>query len=348
MGIKKKWLWTVLALLMAVITVKLVLGFAGDISWHDYINMIRQADPLWLGFALLCMFGFIYFEGAAMLCIIRSLGYKRSRAKSILYASADTYFSAITPSATGGQPASAFFMIRDGIPAASVTAILVFNVIMYTLAVLVNGLVSIFLAPQLLLAFSTLSRVLIAIGLLVLLGMALLFYLILKKRSLLPGLSRRLFNFLHRLHLMRHPEKRQEKFLHMVEEYGEAVDMMTGHRHTVIWTFIYNLLQRMSQIGVTFAMYMALGGSLAGGVRAYLIQSMVVLGSNSAPIPGSMGVTDYLMLDGYLNLMSKDEAVRLQLLSRSVSFYLCVLLSGAIVLGAYIFIKIQKRKRAGE
>ena len=58
-----------------------------------------------------------------------------------------------------------------------------------------------------------------------------------------------------------------------------------------------------------------------------------------------MGVTDYLMLDGYLNLMDRQAAYRLQILTRGLSFYFCVLLSGAVVLIATMRLKPGRKKR---
>ena len=60
------------------------------------------------------------------------------------------------------------------------------------------------------------------------------------------------------------------------------------------------------------------------------------------PGPGAMGVSDYLLLDGLGRFMHNDMAVTLELLSRSVSFYSCVIISGIIVIMGYV---IDKSKR---
>ena len=62
----------------------------------------------------------------------------------------------------------------------------------------------------------------------------------------------------------------------------------------------------------------------------------MVLGSNCVPIPGGMGVTDYLMLNGYCRLMTRDEAFRLEILSRGLSFYICIIVSLIAVIAGYI------------
>ncbi len=337
-----KLIWSLVTVVLAVLTVKLVLGFSGGISAAEFFDTLQNAHKGYLIGALLGMCGFVFFESEAVLCISRSIGYHRTHRHGLVYAAADVYFSAITPSATGGQPAAAFFMVRDGMPTANVTAVLVFNLIMYTIAAATNGLICIAMRPAFFSLFKPFSKFLIVIGLLVLIAMTVMFFLIMKRRDLLLRLMRFLVRLLTRLHLIRHPESRLFKLEHMANEYGKAIDMMTGHRRTVLLAYLFNLLQRMSQIMVTVCMYLALGGKMKHVLDIYVTQSMVVLGSNSVPIPGSMGVTDFLMLDGFMNLMDKASAIRLELFSRSISFYLCVLLSGLFVLTYYVISRILR------
>jgi len=97
-------------------------------------------------------------------------------------------------------------------------------------------------------------------------------------------------------------------------------------------SYLFNLMQRTSQILVTVCCFRALGGraSLTGDIFA--MQSFAVIGSNCVPVPGAMGVVDYLMLDGFEAFLPSDLVVSMELLSRSLSFYGCVLLCGLIVL----------------
>ena len=90
------------------------------------------------------MLGFILFEGFALVVLRRAFGYRRGVWSGYIYSASDIYFSAITPSATGGQPASAYFMIKDGVPGMVVTVTLVANLFMYTLSIIAIGFVCFF------------------------------------------------------------------------------------------------------------------------------------------------------------------------------------------------------------
>ena len=82
------------------------------------------------------MCGFFVFEALALKVLCKTFGYKISFRKSLVYSSSDIYFSAITPSATGGQPASAYFMMKDKIPGAATTIILLVNLTLYTTSII--------------------------------------------------------------------------------------------------------------------------------------------------------------------------------------------------------------------
>lgn len=342
--IRKKVFWAGVSVLLALLSVRAVMSLGNGITWDQILELIRTAKRRYLILALLGMIGFLFFMGAALRLMTTSLGYRTRHRKGFFYACVHEYFSCITPSATGGQPACAVAMVRDGIPLAKATAVLIMNSLFYTLAVLCNGLVCMIFGIPVLKQFSVVSRVLIAVGTLTLTGLAAGAILLLWHQKLFRKIVRFLFALLTKLHLMRHPEKRKEKLEHMMEQYHECVDAMAGKKKMLIGGFLFNLLQRFSQISVTLTIYMALGGSAKNLVRLYQTQSLCVLGSNCAPIPGSMGVTDFLMVDGFRTLMEENMAYRVELFARTTSFYLCMLLAGLVTLAGFLYLRLKRRR----
>lgn len=113
---KKKIFWAVASFFIAVLSIWAVVSQNKSFSLDVLLEFIKSAKKEWLAAGFLCMFGFIWFEGLALVRIANHFGYKTNAAKGTVYGGADVYFSAITPSASGGQPASAYFMMKDGIP----------------------------------------------------------------------------------------------------------------------------------------------------------------------------------------------------------------------------------------
>lgn len=328
--------------LLALLTITAVLR-GGGISISELTGSIREASLLWLILAICSMCGFILFEGAALTVIVRSLGYPAKYRRGFVYSAADIYFSAITPSASGGQPASAFFMIRDGIPATAVMAALLLNLVMYTMAVMTAGFFALILYPHIFFHFSLAGRLFILIGILTLTCLALLFYLLLRRQYLLQKLALGCAALLERLHCHRLAAKIRHKLDKVLDEYQQCVTLIFGKRRMLLQVFLLNLLQRLSQLLVTVFSFLAIHGTGDKLARLFATQIYVVLGSNSMPVPGAMGVADYLMLNGYMELMTKEQAYRLELLSRGLSFYTCMLLSMLVTAAGYFLLKQTTR-----
>ena len=336
----KKISWALLSALIAALTVWAVSRQWKGFSLRAMAQALSGAKPGWMLLAVAAMLGFIYFEGCAVRSACVALRYPTTRRRGFAYAAADIYFSAITPSASGGQPACVLMMRSFGVPGSVAAAVLMLTLTMYALSILVVGLLVLILAPSLFLRFSPLARVLIAAGTVIQIGLLAVFLLLMCSEGLFKRLCLGLLDLLAKLRLLRDPERKKERLAQTMDEYHRRAALLTGHRPLLLRSFLYNLLQRLSAISVSMFVFLALGGEARTAPWIFAVQSCVVLGSNCVPIPGAMGVADYLMLDGFGAFLSPDRVVILELVSRSLSFYSCVLLCGLVVL----FVTLRKRK----
>lgn len=342
---RREALWSLLFLLIVVASVWAVTSQVRGFSFEGFMDCVREASVLRLALAVACMLLHVFFEGAAILQICKTFGYPRRAIDGFAYASADIYFSAITPSATGGQPASAFFMMRDGIPGPVSTVALLVNLIMYTLSIVFIGAFCFIVRPGIFTMFSPLARGMILVGCAVQLGLATLFLLLLREHRLLHRICDAVLRLLERVHLLRKPQARRERLRQAIEEYRGHVRMMAGQKSALVKAFLLNLMQRVSLIGVTMCTFRALGGAGARMLDAWAVQGFSVLGYNFVPIPGAVGVADLMMLDGFGQMMSEQGAAHLELLSRTLSFYSCILICGATVLLKYLIARGRKGNR---
>lgn len=331
-----------LSVLIAALSIWAVTAQWKGFSLDAFLEDLQQADWRWFVPAVLCMLGYVLFEALALGSVCREIGYPRTAGQACIYAASDIFFSAITPSASGGQPACALLMIRDGIPATVTTAVLLLTLAMYALAILAIGVLCLVFRPQVFWVFGTTGRFLIVIGFAAQIVLAILFFFLLLHDRLLESTLRRLLHLLSKLRLVRNEEKWQRKLRNAMVEYHRCTAILGGHRNLLLRSFLFNFLQRASQIAVTAFSYLAMGGSLRLMPDIFAMQSYVVIGSNCVPIPGAMGVADYLMLDGFENFLPADLVVSMELLSRGLSFYCCVLLCGVFVFAASLITRKGK------
>ena len=345
---KKRIIWILISLVLAGLCIWGVLRGVGDMSLGDLMEEYRKSNPGFMFIAALCMFGFIFFEGMAIRSLLKSAEYKRQSKGHLLYASADVFFSAITPSASGGQPASAFFMMHDGVTGAVSTVVLLVNLVMYTLAVCTAGVIAFVISPTTVLHFSRVSKLLIVIGVVIVTVLMVVFLLILRKGNIIFDVGKKIIAFLHRIKLIKHPERRYEKLERAREDYKQCVKIMAGKKKALVKAYFYNVLSRVSLTTVPIFVYLATGGVWENTPRIWSTQCWVAIGSNCAPIPGAMGVADYLMLDGLSAILDSESTVKLELLSRGMAFYCCVALAGLIMAIGYALRFRKGIKKEGE
>ncbi len=342
-NIKSKAVWTVLFLVIAALSIWAVTSQAKDFTFSAFYEFIATANPLWLCSAVASMLCFIIFEGLALLVICKAFGYGRSFGRGFVYSAGDIYFSAITPSATGGQPASAFFMMKDGIPGTFVTVALVVNLVMYTASIVALGLLAVLFTPGMFFNFTAGSKLLIIIGFIMQIGLLIFFIMLLTQKRLITAICGGTIKLLAKIKIIKKVDKALEKVNKKIDNYSSYTAHIKGKGAMLLVVFIFNLIQRFAQIAVTPLSYLAAGGDLGEAVKVLFTQIYVVVGSNCIPIPGAMGVTDYLMLDGFENLNVANPGF-LELLSRSLSFYVCIIICGLTVLFSYLALSKKKRR----
>ena len=191
-SVKKKILWSFVFLALVIFTIYVITKQSKSFTMKGFGDFIAGADLWWILLAFLGMFGFIYFEALAIRTLTGMFGYRKSRKKNLVYSSSDIYFSAITPSATGGQPAAAVFMIGDGIPTPVTTIVLLLNISLYAMTLIVLGIVCFLFAHRTLGSFDSISVILIIIGFLAQIVLVAVFLLLVFKEKIIMKMVQRI------------------------------------------------------------------------------------------------------------------------------------------------------------
>ncbi len=340
---QKKIFWAFFSMALAVFTIWMVYKRSEGLSVKDIIAAASGANKIWFGLAILASAFFIWFEGVAILSILKGAGYKRNQFQGLIYSTSDIYFSAITPSATGGQPASAYFMMKDGIPGGVVTATLILNLMMYTISIVVLGICAVIIHPGVFFGFSKVSKILIVCGFTALTVLASIFMLILRKGEKFFDILARFLTFLHKKKIIKKLDKKLTKLEKVKTDYSSCAEIISAKPNILLKAFMWNYLQRGFQVMVPMLIHLSLGGKLADALKLFTSQCLITIGYNFVPVPGAMGIADYLMVDGFSGIMGREAAFELEMLSRGLTFYICVSVSGIITLIGYLIRRRVKK-----
>ena len=89
--------------LVVLIAITLVVLFTSnrELNFESIINFLKSCDYRWMIGVAGAMILSVVFEGLSLHFILRGLGECPKLRSSMVYATADVYYSAITPSASG-------------------------------------------------------------------------------------------------------------------------------------------------------------------------------------------------------------------------------------------------------
>lgn len=340
----RKHLFNILFVLVLLgLTVFILIKSNKELSWADVRAFFSNCNPAYIMLAVCGMFVFLLAEAWSLKNIAKKFGYKTKFVSAFAYSSADAYYSALTPSATGGQPASAYYMVKDGIDAGSTTFILVFNLLGYTAAIFVLGVaafvISLFTSTGgwAFLDFSVLSKVFIIVGVVMQVFLIWLFVACLKHPGAVLKTGGALIALLAKLKFSKKPEILREKLSAMVEKYRYCGAQIKKHRNLFLQTLLLNVLQRGAQVAITAFVFKA-AKPQTDMLHVFALQCFVLLGYNSMPLPGGSGVFELLYLNVFSTVAFFDKPflVVAVMVTRVISYYGCLIFSGIFTLAYHV------------
>lgn len=331
-SVKKQLFNLLFAAILIGITITVLIVNNRELNYDNIAAFLRESNGYCIAAAFVCMLLFIAFEALSLHRITRKLGHKGRFVSSLAYSAADVYYSAITPSASGGQPASAFYMVRDGMGAGKATFALVFNLIGYTAAILVIAVSAFVINPA---VFSSIdawfARFLIIAGIVVQAVLLGFFVACMFCGGAVLKLGKKFISFLHKIRLVKKPEKWVKKLSDEVEKYRSCLAEIKKSPVLFIETLAFNVVQRVSQTLIPCFVCYAVDPSVSFA-DLYVLQAFVLLGYNCVPLPGGVGAYEYLYLNLYCLYFDRAFIVIAMMVSRVISYYFCIVVSGGYIL----------------
>lgn len=334
-----------LAVLIAITVT--VIFTTNDISFKDIVTFLGDCNPWWIVGAVGLMVASVVFEAISLHFIMRGLGARPNFYRSTCYTTADLYYSAITPSGTGGQPASVYYMVKDGIGAGKASFGLVFNLTAYTLSIIIIGAAAFAVRPEFFSAVGEwFPRLLIIVGCIIQ-GLLLAFFIgCMFCGGAVKKVGNGLISLLHKIHIVKKPDKWRGKLENEIELYKGCLFEIKNHPGMSFVNVFANLGQRMCHVLIPVFVILAAKPD-ADVLSLIACSSLVIIGYNSIPLPGGMGVYEYLFVPVYSAAgLGGGEAFILSALmvSRFISFYMIMVGCGLYTLVYHI----QVMRRSGE
>lgn len=312
----------------------LVLIFAGTVYgvFHgedigQISDILQTVNPWWLVPGVACVVVFIWGESIIIHYMMRNLGVKVDRGTCFLFSSVGFFFSCITPSASGGQPAQIYYMKKKKIPIPVSTQVLLIVTITYKLVLVLLGLGIAIFGQSFIHTYIDDVQWVFYLGLVLnvvcVAGMVLFAFHPLFAKAFVVNGSR----LLERMKFLRHKKSREEKLAASMEKYNQTADYMVGHFGMLVVVFIITVVQRFSLFAATWFVYKAFGLSGSSAWLIILMQGAIAVAVDMLPLPGGMGISEKLFMEMFLPIFGSTLLLPGMILSRGLGYYTELIIS---------------------
>lgn len=318
-----------------------------EMNFHHLGSVFLQLHKGYILLAFLFMAAFVIIEGVSIALLARALGYKTGFASLAVYSASDIYFSAITPSATGGQPASAYYMAKGGIQVSHATTILVVNILLYTMSLLIMGLWALAVKFRFFAEAGRPFQAMFVIGIGLQLGLVGLCLWCMFSKGLIRRAGRFGVTLLCRLRLMKNREEKLETIDESIHRYQSGMRFIRKKPGLMAVVLGSNILQRIAFFSIGWFVYKSFGLGQAGYGEFIAIQSLLAMAVNSLPVPGAIGLSEGSFLYLFQHIFPAAALAPAMLLTRGINYYLCFILCGVYTLIYHLRVVKRGHKQGG-
>jgi len=335
--LKKKSLWAgaLLLLLLGGATVYVIYK---ELNGHDIAGTLRNANIGWILLAVLSMALYAVADGINISRCLKLAGYKISFSQMMKYSFSGFFFSSITPSSTGGQPAQLYFMAKDKLKVSHSAFTLLCALLSFQCAAVFLGVIGVLFSRgevfRLQGSFSYVFPIGFAMNIAIIIGLICVLF------------TRRIAGFFAALGLWAMKFKGIKpgdkfRFLRSFAAYRRAAALLRMNKSVFVKMLLTSFVQIILFHSVTFFCAHAVGCVSLDWFTVLRTQSSLFISVSSLPLPGAAGVTEYGYALFYSDLIPEELLGSVMLLSRFCAFVLPLVTSGL----GLVLLSVKQRKK---
>ena len=326
-----------IALMTAVIVV--VLNCTNEMG--QIFEALRSMDPRWLCCAGAGIVLYVFLRAATIRFYLMRRGHRVSWRSAGGVTGAGQFYSAITPSSSGGQPMQVVWLRRLGIPVSLGTACVCVKFLGFQMAVLllggVMGLANACMVNEQLIGF----RWLVVLGYLVNAALIMAVLFTIPRTRVVDRMSWAVIRLGEKLRLVKNREETFERFQKMVKEYRDALLQLLHTPLDAVVIFALSIMQVLSYMGVVVCLYHAFGLTGVLAQRILTMQLMLFIAAAFIPLPGAAGAQESGFCIFFRGIFPDSGLMAAMVCWRFFSYYLLILL-GLIMMAAA---RIHRKER---
>ncbi len=306
-----------------------------DKNFFQIIKAASNVNLEYIFIAIGCMSLFILFEAINIGRTLKIYNYNTKFLKCIKYAFVGFFFSSVTPMATGGQPMQLYYMHKDNIEISHSALSLMMELASYQIVTVSMAIMAYIYKYKFFnsigyeLKYILLAGVVINTIILVFILMA--FF----SRRTIEKILFAIIKFLNFIKV-KNVNQVRAKALDQLEMYHKGALAFKENKLVIIKILLTTILQITAYHSIPFWIYRAFGYDEYGFITVLAIQAVLYITVSAIPLPGSVGVSESGFVLIYRALFPTHVISSAMLLSRGISFYLFLIISGIFITFVYM------------
>lgn len=315
-----------------------------DIGIKGVIHAVRQANAGYMLIAFMMLLLYLVCEGEAIRAVTKSLGYPVRLRRGFVYACTDFYFSAITPSATGGQPVCLYYMSKDQIPVSVSGLAMLLQTVVYKLILLVLGIWALFAKWSFFAEGNWTVKLLFVVGFLINVIVIIICLLAMFSQRVIKRIGEVVIRIGAKLHLIKKPEETLQRLMKSLQEYTKGAQYIRTHLLLSIRVLIVTFVQRIAMFSIAYWIYCAMGGNEYNLYDMMALQTLIAMAIDSLPLPGGVGATEGIFTMLY-RVIYGAKLIPGLILTRGINYYCGLIVSSiAVIVNQSRIVREEKMK----
>lgn len=313
-------------------------------SLQSLFNIIKNLNPIMIILGLFSGFLFISCEALVLKKLLKILGYRLSFYQTLKYSIVGFYFSSITPSASGGQPMQVYYMNKDDINISHSSLAILVTVTIYEIMMVFYALIG------LLFNFKFITDKMYSIYPLLISGFFLNTLIIsfmlmaIFSDKLVFEITEFFVKLLYKLKIVKDIDKTNAYILNEINEYKKSAILISKNLKTISKVFLITFIQLTATYSIPFFVYKAFGLNEISFLKIIALQSILNISVSFIPLPGAVGASEGAFMTVFKTLFPDKLLTSAMLVTRGISFYIMLFISGIFIIGIHIMQKDGKRR----
>lgn len=326
--LKKNVLNIAFLLLLLALTLWLIFR---DQDLTPILETLQNVPAGYIAIGLILVVLYVCGESVIIKYLLHAVKKKAPLINCIRYSFVGFFFSCITPSATGGQPAQIYYMQKQKIDIPTATIVLMLVTIEYKFVLVFIGLGLAVFGQGLVQTLTFEAQFYLYLGL----GLNVFCVTFMSFLVFLPDTAKYLitkgFLLLQKLHIMKNKNNRMQRLETSMEHYKRASAFLKENKLVILNTTIITFVQRILLFLVTYIVYRSFGLHSISAVTITLLQAAISVSVDMLPLPGGMGISERLFLQIFGPIFGSTAlSLSGMLMSRGISYYMLIIISAVI------------------